>query len=108
MSEHLSRRDALKNLAIAAGVIAVPALRTARAADLPHVTPQDPVAMALAYHEDASTVKAADFPSYKPEQKCSTCAQAKGADGDAWRPCNLFPNKEVNANGWCKVWVKKA
>lgn len=107
MNEQLSRREALKHLALVAGVVALQVAPEARADDLPHLSPKDPVAMALAYHESAKTVSAQDFPGYKPDQKCSNCAQAKGQDGDAWRPCNLFPQKAVNANGWCKVWVKK-
>jgi hypothetical protein len=39
---------------------------------------------------------------------CNTCLQLQGNAGDAYRPCNIFPGKLVNANGWCKVWVKKA
>ena len=59
--------------------------------------------MALSYHESAKTVDAAKFPTYKPDQHCGNCLQLPGNDGDAWRPCNLFPGKLVNANGWCKV-----
>ena len=29
------------------------------------------------------------------------------ADGDAWRPCQIFPGKLVNAKGWCSVWAPK-
>jgi len=31
----------------------------------------------------------------------------QGADGEQHRPCNIFPNKLVNADGWCSAWVKK-
>ncbi|MFT3906962.1 MAG: high-potential iron-sulfur protein [Steroidobacteraceae bacterium] len=111
MSDPISRRAALKNLAIAAGVLAVPALqkvRVAQAAELPHVAATDPTAVALAYHEDATKVEAAKFPTYKAGQKCSTCAQLQGAPSAAWRPCTLFPQKLVSANGWCRVWVQKS
>ena len=110
MNELISRRDALKGLALGAGtILAVGATRT-RAADagsLPHVSPTDSVAVALSYHESAKTVEAAKFPNYKAGQQCSNCLQLTGKDGDAWRPCNLFPGKLVNAGGWCKVYVKK-
>jgi hypothetical protein len=33
--------------------------------------------------------------------------QLTGKEGDEWRPCNVFPGKLVNANGWCKVWAPK-
>jgi hypothetical protein len=114
MNEFISRRQALKNLALGAGTLLV-AGTAARAdtpkganyASLPHVTPTDPVAVALSYHENAKTVEAAKFPTYKPDQHCGNCLQLSGNEGDAWRPCNLFPGKLVNAGGWCKVYVKK-
>jgi len=108
MSYKLSRRDALKNLALAAGALAVPVSRSAGAATaLPHVAATDPTAVALAYHENAKTVDAKKFPTYKPDQDCANCLQLQGQVGEAWRPCNLFPGKLVSINGWCKVWVKK-
>jgi hypothetical protein len=114
----MSRREALKNLALGAGTLllastagaaATEAAKPAAAAPgpLPHVTPADPTALALAYHESAASVDVKKFPTYKPDQKCSTCLQLTGKAGDAWRPCNLFPGKLVNAEGWCKVWVVK-
>jgi hypothetical protein len=110
MKETISRREALKNLALGAGTLLAvgrTGLAAADAGALPHVTPTDPVAIALSYHESAMTVDVAKFPTYKPDQKCSTCLQLKGNPGDPWRPCNLFPGKLVNAEGWCKVYVKK-
>ncbi len=113
MKELISRREALKNLALGAGTLLVAggAAGTAKAAssyaNLPHVAPTDPVAVALSYHENAKTVEAAKFPTYKPDQHCGNCLQLTGNEGDPWRPCNLFPGKLVNAGGWCKVYVKK-
>jgi hypothetical protein len=100
MSHSFSRRDALKGIALVVGDV--------RAADAPHLTESDPTAQALSYHESAKTVTAKDFPTYQAGQMCSTCAQLTGNAGDPWRPCNIFAGKLVNANGWCKVWVKKA
>jgi hypothetical protein len=108
MSDILSRRDALKNLALAAGALAVPASRIAgAAAALPHVAATDPTAVALGYHEDAKTVDVKKFVTYKPDQNCANCLQLQGKAGETWRPCNLFPGKLVHESGWCKVWVKK-
>lgn len=110
MNDLISRRDALKGIALGAGTILAVGASRARAADaaaLPHVSPADPVAVALAYHESAKSVEAAKFPNYKAGQQCSNCLQLTGKDGDTWRPCNLFPGKLVNAGGWCKVYVKK-
>jgi hypothetical protein len=110
MSQSFSRRDALKGIALVVGAAgAMSRVREAHAADpLPHLGPSDPTAQALAYHEDAKSVSAKDFSTYQAGQMCSTCAQLQGNPGDPWRPCAIFPGKLVNANGWCKVWVKKA
>lgn len=110
MSDSLSRRDALKQLVLAGGtVLAASAIRIGEAAGgLPHLKPEEPTAVALGYVEDASKVDAKKNPTYKPDQKCSNCVQLTGKAGDVWRPCNLFPGKLVHADGWCKVWVKKA
>jgi hypothetical protein len=111
MSEPIShsRRDALKQFVLLCGAAgALQMNRSAQAAELPHLTPSDPTAQALAYHDDAKTVDVKQFPTYAPDQVCNTCLQLQGNAGDAWRPCNIFAGKLVNANGWCKVWVKKA
>jgi hypothetical protein len=109
MKETMTRREALRNLGLTAGTLALG--RSALAADapaaLPHVAANDPTAVALSYHENGKTVDAQAFPTYKPDQKCSNCLQSKGKPGDAWVGCNLFPGKLVNGNGWCKVYVKK-
>lgn len=116
MTDTISRRAALMNLATAAGALGatqlLPATAQAAAApaasSLPHVTPQDPTALALSYFEDASKVDAKKFPTYKAGQLCSNCLQATGnLAKDAWLGCNLFPGKSVAAKGWCKVYVKK-
>lgn len=104
MTELISRRAALKNLALGASALVI--ARTA-SAELPHVTAADPVAIALSYNENAKTVEASKFPTFKPEQNCSNCLQFMGKAGDAFGPCNLFPGKQVHAAGWCKVYVKK-
>ena len=109
MSEPIShsRRDALKQFVMLCG--AAGALRHARRQPSCRTSsPTDPTAQALGYHDDAKTVDAKQFPTYQPGQLCSTCLQLQGNAGDAWRPCNIFAGKLVNANGWCKVWVKKA
>jgi High potential iron-sulfur protein len=125
MKKNLTRREALASLGLVAGTLIVacgadagaakpptgakpPAAPPAPAANaLPHVLATDPLAVALSYQESAKAVDAKKFPMYKPEQKCSNCLQLKGTEGDAWRPCNLFPGKLVNSEGWCKVYIKK-
>jgi len=84
--------------------------RFAQAADtasFPHLDEKDPTAVALKYVHDAKTVDPKKSPNYKPGQHCANCLQITGKDGDAWRPCNIFPKKLVAADGWCSVWVHK-
>jgi hypothetical protein len=109
MSQSFSRRDALKGIALVVGAAgAVRAIQPAQADAPPHLSPSDPTAQALAYTDNAKSVDAKAFPTYQAGQMCSTCLQLQGNAGDPWRPCNIFAGKLVNANGWCKVWVKKA
>ena len=94
-----------------AGLAALPAaglVREAAAqADLAKLEESDPQAKALGYLHDASKVDAAANPMFKEGSRCGNCLQLQGKEGDEWRPCNIFPGKLVNVNGWCKVWVKK-
>jgi len=109
MSEPISRRNALKKLALMAGVAGiVEGGRQARAAELPHLKADDPTAVALAYHSDATQMDPKQFPTYRPSQSCSNCLQLQGTAGQPWRPCNLFPGMLVNSHGWCRVWVLKS
>ncbi len=72
------------------------------AADLPHVTEDDPTAIALKYKHDAAT-------SSRPgaEQFCHNCRYFKGTAQTQWERCDLFPGKSVNSVGWCNVWALK-
>ena len=106
----MSRRRALGVLAAAVAVVPVASLvgsRRAIAADLPHVTEDDPIAVGLKYKHDATQAPRADKAG-KPaaDQFCHSCALAQG-EGD-WVGCSIFPGKAVNANGWCTAWAPKA
>jgi hypothetical protein len=61
----------------------------------------DAQAKALGYKHDASQTKR---PS--ADQQCANCQHIRGDSGE-WRPCAIFPGKDVNANGWCSAWAKK-
>ena len=103
MSFDASRRQLLRNVTL--GTLLLPiavAPFTARAADLPLVTPDDPTAKALKYTPDASKA-----PDAKPGSKCATCALYQGAAGSAQGGCLLFPGKAVKATGWCSSWTLK-
>jgi hypothetical protein len=104
-----SRRDAVKGLALASCAWAELVAARRALAEPPHLSAAtDPTAAALHYVDDASTVDKGKFPTFKPDQSCSTCLHLKGAVGDPWRPCETYPGKVVNVKGWCQIWAKKA
>lgn len=109
MQNTFSRRAIVKGGLIAGALM--PALgligNTAGAAALPPLDPNDPTAKALGFVPDATKVNAAANPTYKPTQKCSTCAQFLGKPGDASGGCNIFAGHSVPAGGWCKTWAQK-
>lgn len=101
-----TRRRFLKYVGGAAsGALLVALLpRTARAADLPHLTEADPTAKALHYTEDASKAPA----PHKAGQACANCRFFQGSAGQAYGPCSLYPGKAVAAKGWCAGYSAKA
>jgi hypothetical protein len=101
----LTRRELVLAAVPACAVLLV--RREAEAATPPHLDEQDPMAKSLGYTHDVKTVDPKANPMFKPGSNCANCVQIKGNAGDAWRPCTLFPNKLVNANGWCRVWAAK-
>mgnify|MGYP001822619965 FL=1 len=105
---NIERRKFLKLSAGAAAGCFVAAGHTAVAGDTPKLSPDDPMAQAMKYTHDASTVDAATRPNKAAEQNCANCALLQGSDGEEWRPCQIFPGKLVAANGWCSVWAPKA
>jgi hypothetical protein len=108
MHSKISRRALVKGgLAAGAFIPAIGFLSDASAAGLPPLDPKDPTAQALGFVTDAKSVDATANPTYKPNQKCGTCAQFQGKATDASAGCNIFAGKSVPAGGWCKVWAVK-
>ncbi len=103
----IARRKFIQLSAVAAAGCLVQPGREARAQDLPQLAEDDPLAMAMKYVHDASTVDPSTRANPAAEQNCANCALIQGNDGDEWRPCQIFPGKAVNANGWCSVWAPK-
>ncbi len=104
----IARRQFLQLSAVAAaGVLVVPG-REAQASDLPKLSEDDPMAKAMKYTHDASTVDPSARNNPAPEQNCANFALIQGEDGAEWRPCQIFPGKAVAAAGWCSVWAPKA
>jgi high potential iron-sulfur protein len=106
-----SRRDAVRLLL--GGIAAAPLLNLvsptlARAGDLPHLSEDDTMAKALHYVNDAAKGNRADKGGTPAgQQYCHNCRFVQADAGD-WRPCQLFPGKAVNANGWCMSWTAKS
>src|ERR1700722_5189054 len=87
MQSKISRRAIVKGGLIAGTLFPAIGLiaNTAGAAGLPALDPKDPTAQALGFVTDASKVDAAANATYKPNQKCSTCAQFQGKAGASGR-----------------------
>jgi hypothetical protein len=109
MQHKISRRNLVKSGLIAGAFIPAMSLlgESAGAAGLPPLDPKDPTAQALGFVTDAKKVDASANPTYKPNQKCGTCAQWQGKAGDSSGGCNIFAGKSVPVGGWCKVWAQK-
>lgn len=88
-------------LAAAAAPLAPLLVGTAEAQALKPLPADNATAKALAYTDDASTVK---HPSYKPGSTCANCQFFTAATG----ACSLFPGFSVSPKGWCSAWAKKA
>ena len=100
-----SRRHFILTLVPAAAALGVATRAVAQPAKLDE---NDPVAKGIGYKHDASKVDAAKYPTYAKGKVCSNCALYQGKAGDAWGGCPIVGGKQVNANGWCTAWVKKA
>lgn len=78
------------------------------AGDLPRLEESNSLAQALGYRHDGAQVDTRKFPRYAAGMACRNCIQFKGAPGDAWGACGIFPGKLVNAAGWCNTYLRKA
>ena len=109
MSERkIPRRDVLKGALIGVAVVPVTAILGRAEAAAGPVDPNEPQAKSLGYVKDAGKVDAKANPNFKPGQHCANCLQVpKGKETGAQVPCNIFAGRLVEANGWCKVFVKR-
>ena len=104
----IARRKFIQLSAVAAAGCFMQPGREVHAGDTPQLSVDDPMAQAMKYTHDASTVDPATRNNPAPEQNCANCALVQGSDGEEWRPCQIFPGKVVAAAGWCSVWSPKA
>jgi len=65
------------------------------AENLPQLEECDPLARALEYV----------CPTNISEQPCGSCQLFHQGSGAEWGTCGIFPDKKVNARGWCKSWI---
>ena len=106
--KNIARRSFLQVSSLATAGLILGSSRSVSADELPQLTEDDAMAQSMKYTHDASTVDASARANPAENQTCANCALVQGDDGDAWRPCQIFPGKTVNANGWCSVWAPKA
>ena len=75
------------------------------------VTEEEPLAQAMGYVLDASTVDTAKFPKRAGDagakQFCNNCALYAGEADAETAPCSIFQNRPVRGAGWCNAWVAK-
>lgn len=107
MSKIARRRFIQLSAAAAAGCVLRPGAQ-AQAQELERLSEDEAVAQSLKYTHDASTVDPASMPNPAENQTCANCALLQGEEGSEWRPCQIFPGKLVNVNGWCSVWAPRA
>jgi hypothetical protein len=107
-SNKIARRQFIQLSAVAAAGCMMRPGQEAVAQDMPKIEESEAMAQAMKYVHDASSVDASTRANRAPEQTCANCALVQGADGEAWRPCQIFPGKLVSSAGWCSVWAPKA
>lgn len=76
------------------------------------VSQDEPLAQAMGYVTDATTVDTAKFPKRAGDagakQFCNNCALFAGEPDAATAPCSIFQNRLVHGTGWCNAWVAKS
>ncbi|MDH3788503.1 MAG: high-potential iron-sulfur protein [Xanthomonadales bacterium] len=108
----INRRNFLKlGMKASGGALALSAIPIQLLAD-DEVTVDEPLAQAMGYVTDATTVDTAKFPKRAGEagasQFCNNCALYAGKVDDEIAPCSIFQNRPVRGLGWCNAWVAKS
>lgn len=103
-----SRRDfVLTSLPLTMALIASSRTLAAEPEAQP-LSEDDPVAVALGYRHDATTVDVARFPTYLSGRNCAGCQLYQAGADTPWAKCAVVPGKLVAARGWCSAWVGRA
>jgi hypothetical protein len=66
----------------------------------------NPIAKAMGYKKDASTVDAKKYPKYKAGNNCSNCVQYSKLN-DGWGKCKIITAGPVTSGGWCNSYLQK-
>jgi len=98
------RRDFVLKFVPMAGAAAV-LPRVAFGADVPALTEDDKMALAMGFKLKTENADGKKYPKHTNEQSCSSCLHftVKGADSAR---CDLF-NKIVPKGGWCSGYSKR-
>lgn len=96
-----SRRGFMQKwlLGVTLAPVALTRVATSLAAAQPLLSPEDPAATKVEYTPDASKAPGAKG------NKCATCGLYEGSYNSTQGPCQIFPDKQVEAAGWCNVWA---
>lgn len=108
----INRRNFLKyGVQAGGGAIALSAIPIQLLAN-DEVSADEPLAQAMGYVPDATTVDTAKFPKRAGDagatQFCNNCALYAGKAEDETAPCSIFQNRLVRGAGWCNAWVAKS
>ena len=102
----LSRRDFLNTGVALWATALIPSISIA--AGPPELQESDPIAIALGYKKDASTVDTTKYPKRAgaggATQFCNNCALYSAGE-DGLGGCTAIPGKQGAGLGWCNAWI---
>ena len=97
------RRDFVLKMVPLAGAVAV--LPRVALADVPVLTEDDKMAVAMGFKLKTADADGKKYPKHTNEQTCASCLHFTQAGADSAR-CDLF-NKIVPKGGWCSGYSKR-
>lgn len=108
----INRRGFLKTSLQAGGGMLALSLIPIQLMASDNVTEDEPLAQAMGYKLDATSVDTGRFPKRAGDagatQFCNNCALYAGEADSEFAPCSIFQNRPVAGKGWCNAWVPKA
>jgi len=96
------RRDVLKFVPLAGAIAVLPRVALA---DVPALTEDDKMALAMCFQLKAAKADGKKYPKHTNEQSCASCLHYTTVGADTAR-CDLF-NKTVPKGGWCSGYSKR-